>query len=169
MHGNGEFEHLQADLADVHAQLNVTSEDEHVPEVERYIRTIKECTRAVYNTVPFKRLPGMMIVEMVHSCNYWLNMFPVNDGVSALQSPRRIMTGQSSDYELHCQLQCGEYAQVHESHAHMDHRCDCSTTYRKRARWILLYESDDWKILNWYNWTPLLMPGKVVERVLHIL
>jgi hypothetical protein len=57
-HGDGEFEHLRADLADVHAQLNITSENEHVPEVERYIRTIKERARAVYNTVPFQRLPG---------------------------------------------------------------------------------------------------------------
>jgi len=72
--------------------LNITAEDEHVPEVERYIRTIKERTCAVHNTVPFKKMPGMMIVEMVHASNYWLNMFPANAGVSATQSPRRIMT-----------------------------------------------------------------------------
>jgi len=123
--GDGEFQPLRGILADATSQLNITAEDEHVPEVERYIRTLKERTRATYNVLPFKKIPGMMIVEMVHSSNYWLNMFPANDGVSATQSPRRIMTGQSSDYLLHCKLQYGEYAQVHESH---DNSMDTRTT-----------------------------------------
>jgi len=116
--GDGEFAPIRGNLAEpkVNAQLNVTAEDKHVPEVERYIRTIKERTRAVYNTSPFKKIPVMMIVEMVHASNFWLNMFPANDGVSAVQSPRRIMTGQYGDYNLHCRLQFNEYAQVHESH-----------------------------------------------------
>ena len=37
--GNGEFESLLGDLADV-ATLNMTVEDEHEPEVERYIRML---------------------------------------------------------------------------------------------------------------------------------
>jgi hypothetical protein len=115
-YGDGEFESLRANLADLGTQLNVTSENEHVPEAERFIRTIKERARAAYNMVPFKRMPGVMIVELVHSSNYWLNMFPANDGVSSTLSPRRILTGQNSDYALHGQLQFGEYAQVHESH-----------------------------------------------------
>jgi hypothetical protein len=93
-HGDGEFESLRAALADAHASLNITAEDEHVPEIERYIRTVKERTRCVYNVVPFQKMPGVMIVELVHSSNYWLNMFPANDGVSTVQSPRRILTGQ---------------------------------------------------------------------------
>jgi hypothetical protein len=63
-----EFECLRADLADTQTELDVTAaEDEHVPEAERYTRTIKERTRAVYNTVAFKKMPGMMIGEMVHA------------------------------------------------------------------------------------------------------
>jgi hypothetical protein len=68
--GEGEFGPLRGDIAEAQAQLNTTAEDEHVPEVERYIRTIKERTRAVYNTSPFKKMPGMMIVEVVHASNY---------------------------------------------------------------------------------------------------
>jgi hypothetical protein len=100
-HGDGEFEALRANIADAGAALNITSEAEHVPEIERYIRTLKERARSAYNTVPFKKLPGVMIVEMVHWSNFWLNMFPANDGVSATQSPRQIMTGQQCDYKLH--------------------------------------------------------------------
>jgi len=32
--------------------VNITGRDEHVPEIERYIRTVKERTRAIINTLP---------------------------------------------------------------------------------------------------------------------
>jgi hypothetical protein len=38
-HGDGEFESPRATLADAGSGLNVTGEDEHVPGVERHIRT----------------------------------------------------------------------------------------------------------------------------------
>ena len=37
--------------------LNITARDKHVPEVERYIRTTKEKTRATINTLPFEMYP----------------------------------------------------------------------------------------------------------------
>jgi hypothetical protein len=47
---DGQFEGLRGDLATLGTDLNTISNDEHVPEVERYIRTLKECTRCIYNT-----------------------------------------------------------------------------------------------------------------------
>ncbi len=114
--GDGEFKSLWANVADAGGQLNVIAEDEHVPEVECYIHTMKERARATYNNVPFRRMPGVMIVELVHAANYWLNMFLAHDGVSSTQSPRLIMTGQYSHYDLHGQLEFGKYVQVHELH-----------------------------------------------------
>jgi hypothetical protein len=35
-----EFQPLRADFIDIGIEINVTSNDEHVPEVERYISTI---------------------------------------------------------------------------------------------------------------------------------
>jgi Reverse transcriptase (RNA-dependent DNA polymerase) len=168
-HGDGEFESLRADLADVGAQLNVTAEDEHVPEAERYVRTLKERARATYNTVPFKKMPGIMIVELVHAANYWLNMFPANDGVSSTLSPRRIMTGQHCDYALHGQLQFGEYAQVHESHDNsMSSRTTGAIALRPTGNaqggYYFLSLSTG-KRLNRFAWTPLPMPGEVIDRV----
>jgi len=55
--GYGQFASLQNGLANVGVVLNVTSRDEHLPEIERHIRTIKERTRAQYATLPFKALP----------------------------------------------------------------------------------------------------------------
>jgi hypothetical protein len=44
-------------LADLQLTLNTVSNDEHVPEVEHHIHTVKECTHCMYNTLPFKHLP----------------------------------------------------------------------------------------------------------------
>ena len=115
-HADGEFEVLRSTLAAAGSGLNVCSHDEHVPEVERYIRTIKERARCLYNSVPFTRFPVLMIKEMVTACVFWLNMFPPHDGVSTTISPRALMTGYTLDYHKHCRLEFGSYVQTHEDH-----------------------------------------------------
>jgi hypothetical protein len=54
---DGQFEPLHGDLADLQLTLNTVSNDEHIPEVERHICTVKERTRCMYNTLPLKCLP----------------------------------------------------------------------------------------------------------------
>jgi hypothetical protein len=39
---DGQFEPICMGLSELGIQLNTVSRDEHVPEVERYIRTLKE-------------------------------------------------------------------------------------------------------------------------------
>jgi hypothetical protein len=167
--GDGEFEVLRGDLADAHSNLNVASEGEHVPEIERCLRVIKERARSVYNTVPFKRMPNSMVVELVHWCNFWLNMFPAMDGVSSTLSPRCIMTGQTCDFKIHCRLQFGEYAQVHESHDNsMLSRTTGAIALRptgniQGGHYFMSLSTG--RRLNRSAWTPLPMPGEVIERV----
>ena len=55
---DGQFEPIRGDLADIQVGLNTPGHDDHVPEVERHIRVVKERSRAVYNTVPFTRFPS---------------------------------------------------------------------------------------------------------------
>ncbi len=50
IHADNEFESLRGELIDDKTQpvdLNTSSNAEHVPEIERYIRTVKERTRRV--------------------------------------------------------------------------------------------------------------------------
>jgi len=94
--------------------LNIVTRGEHVPEVERYIRMVKERTRSVYNSLPFKRFPTKLIVEIVYAQIFWLNSFPSDNGLSRTQSPRVLVTGTGVDYNLHCRLECGSYVQTHE-------------------------------------------------------
>jgi len=113
---NLEFKPLKDDPKEKGIHLNLATEGEHMPEVERCIRTIKEWTRAIWNTVPFTRFPSRMVTEMATSSVFWLNMFPGNDGISNTMSPRTIMTGICADYNKHCRIEFGVYVQTHEEH-----------------------------------------------------
>jgi len=95
---DGEFETLRGDLADANVTLNTTGRDEHVGDIERFIRTVKERMRATYNMLPFEWIPHRMVVEMAKSAVFWLNSFPRNSGISDTINPRTIITGQTVDY-----------------------------------------------------------------------
>ena len=64
---DGEFERIHEPLADVGIQLNMTSRDEHVGEIECYIHVVKERVRAIYNTLLFTHMPPRLILEMAKS------------------------------------------------------------------------------------------------------
>ena len=113
---DGQFEPISGELSNLRITLNTVANDEHVPEVEWYVRTLKECTCAIYNTLPFKQMPSHIIIEMVYAANLWLNMFPHPNGISQTMSPQTILTGQYIEYATHCQLEFGEYVQTHEKH-----------------------------------------------------
>ena len=99
---DGAFAGLHDVCNQLQVTLNTTSRDEHVGDVERYIRTIKERMRGVANTIPFKRLTHNMIMELAKAVVYWLNSIPSHMGVSPTMSPRTIITGQVLDYHKHC-------------------------------------------------------------------
>jgi hypothetical protein len=46
--------------------INTTAAKEHVPEVEFRIRLIKERGRGILKTLPFKKLPRIVLIELVH-------------------------------------------------------------------------------------------------------
>jgi hypothetical protein len=101
-------EPFRGDLAEMGITLNKCSREEHVPVAERRIRTLKECCRCISNTLPFPKLPGMLIVQMVSTCNFWLNIYPPKDGVSRNINPRELITGVQIDYNKHIRAEFGE-------------------------------------------------------------
>ena len=113
---DGAFAGLQDICNQLQVTLNTTSRDEHVGDVERYIRTIKERMQGVSNTIPFKRLTCNMVIELAKAVVYWLNSVPSSMGVTPTMSPRTIITGQLLDYHKHCRYEFGEYVQTHEEH-----------------------------------------------------
>ena len=83
---DGQFEPIRGNLSEMSITMNTVAKGEHVPEVERQIRTIKERVRCVYNTLPFTKIPGRMLTELVYYSVFWLHSFPAH----AL-SPRAIV------------------------------------------------------------------------------
>jgi hypothetical protein len=114
--GDNEFETLRGELAQHQIQLNTAAPDEHVPEIERFNRTIKDRCRAIYSTLPFKKIPHMMMAHMVYFSIFWINSFPAKGGLSSHVSPRTIITGLTIDCNTHCCLEFGAYVQTHEAH-----------------------------------------------------
>jgi len=93
--------------------LNLTSANEHEPNIERRIRVVKERTRAVRHSIPFTSIPVKMLTHMVFFVVKLLNYFPAKGGVSTHFSPKTIMSGQTLNYKQ-CSLPFGTYCQVHE-------------------------------------------------------
>ena len=107
---DNEFEILRSSLLNLGVRLNICAPGEHVPEVERKIRTIKERVRAEITTLPFSKIPPIITVICLVM---WVNFFPPKGGISNTLSPQAIVTGLSPNAERHCRLPFGAYAQVH--------------------------------------------------------
>jgi hypothetical protein len=95
--------------------LNVADADDHVAEVERSIRTIKERTRCLVQGLPFKRIPRTMMRAAIENANKVLNLFPAKNRVSDTMSPLTIMTGRPTPNYNDMKIEFGSYAQVFES------------------------------------------------------
>ena len=166
---DGEFVPLQGGLAEIGVTLNETSRDEHVGDIERYIRTIKEWMRSIYNTMPFHKVPARLVIEMAKTVVFWLNAFPVSRGASRDLSPRTILTGQKVDYKRHCRFQFGEYTQTHEEHNNsMNPRTVGALALRPvgngQGSFYFLSVATG-RVLNWLHATALTMPDDIIDKI----
>ena len=166
---DGQFEPLRGELGAMGITLNKCSREEHVPVVERRIRTLKERCRCIHNTLPFKKMPGMLVCQMVSACNFWLNIYPPKDGVSRNINPRELITGIKIDYNKHIRAEFGEYVQVHEEH---DNSMQTRTTgaiatkptgNAQGGHWF--YSLTTGRMLDHQKWTSPPMPADVIERI----
>ncbi len=106
-----EFKKLKDKLPNV--ILNTTAAQEHVGEIERKIRVVKERARCTTSILPYNVLPKIMIIELMHFCVMWMNSFPVKPGISEKWSPREIVLRHRLDAKLHCKVPLGAYCEVH--------------------------------------------------------
>jgi hypothetical protein len=169
MDGQFNKDNLDGEIAQLGITLNTVSADEHVPEIERHIRTIKERARSVINMLPFEGYPARMIIELIYYCGFWLNSFPANGGISDVLSPRSIILGTTIDYTQHCKLEYGTYVQTHEKHDNtMIPRTTGAIALRPTGNaqgGHYFYSLTSGKRINRNQWTELPMPADVVQRV----
>ena len=111
IHADPEFEALGARLD---AALVTVGCQEHVVDVERMIRTIKERMRAIRSSLPFKKLPKGIVRNLYRFVIMWLNAAAAKNGCSRIFSPRQIVTGSRLDASKHAPAMFGGKCEVHD-------------------------------------------------------
>ncbi len=115
-----EFDKLKILLP--HVALTTMAAREHVGEIKQKIRVIKERVRGTINTLPNKKLPKLMVIELLHFCVMWMNSFPIRSGISDKWSPRELV----SRHKLDANYTAG---------CHSDHTVSCMLTQRSQIQW----------------------------------
>ena len=96
--------------------LNCCGANEHIPDIEQYICTIKDQTQSTYQILPLQHIPRVMLIHLVKNAVLWLNSFPHHDGVSSEHSPRFLLMRYELSYDTQAVLEFGAYVQTHEEH-----------------------------------------------------
>jgi hypothetical protein len=136
--------------------LNTTAAREHVREIEKKIRVIKKRARGTFNTLPYKKLPKMMVVELLHFCVMWMNSFSVKSGISKKWSPRKLVSRHKLDTKLHCRSPFGSYCEVHVDP-------DITNTLDPRTKWAIC-TGPTRNLQGSYNFLSLATGKKVTQR-----
>jgi hypothetical protein len=97
--------------------LNTTAASEHVGDIKRRIRVIKEHSRGILCTLPYTKFPQIMLVHLLHHVIMWLNNFPVKNEVSDQYSPHEIILGHKLNFKQHCRAPFSSYCEVHEDNS----------------------------------------------------
>jgi FtsZ-binding cell division protein ZapB len=121
-----EFEMLRDKLPNI--TQKTTAAREHVGEIERKIQVVKERARSTMSVLPYKLLPKLVIIELMHFCVMWMNSFPVKLGISEKWSPREIVSRHKLDAKMHCKVPFGAYCEVYVNP-------DITNTMEPRTKW----------------------------------
>jgi hypothetical protein len=160
------------DRAILPVHVNVVGKGEHVPPaIERFIQVIKERCRCYYAMLPFDVLPRIMVVDLLTTVMFYINVFVWKQGVSQYLSPLTILDGVVLDYNLHFQVIFGEYAHTYD---------DTTNTMKSRTvgaialgpngnlqGGVRFFSLLTGKILSRsrHNYTPLKMPEDAIRRI----
>jgi hypothetical protein len=113
VHGDNEFDVKAIKNFLLPTMLHIYGKDEHVGTIERSVRTIKERCRTMTHSMPYKRIPKIMVVALVECATLWLNVFPSSNGISDTMSPSYIVQGKPNPDMNHKQIVHGSYAMVY--------------------------------------------------------
>ena len=113
IHGDNEFEKVKTLMAPI--PVECCGREEHVPDIERAIRTVKERTRCTTTALPYKKLPGIMIDSNIQEKITWLNQFPPKNYISPAIGPAGMILGTPKLNYSNLKLDFGQYCQVHDS------------------------------------------------------
>ena len=114
---DNEFGVLQDNLREEGLTLNTTATNKHVPHIERQIRVVKELFCSIWNSLPYKKFPNIIISRMVENTVFWINALPINSGMSSTISPQTLMTWTTINFNKQCKIEFGIYAEAHQKNS----------------------------------------------------
>jgi len=83
IHADPEFEQLREDTP----IIETCGADDHIPDIERMMRTIKDRSRSAHRLLPFKCVPRTALAHLIKNAAFWLNAFPAASGALSEHSP----------------------------------------------------------------------------------
>eukprot|EP00980_Cylindrotheca_fusiformis_P020123 scaffold7184_cov82-Cylindrotheca_fusiformis.AAC.2 len=141
MHADNEFEELlRLKLLNKKIHLETCAPDEHVPDVERAIQTIKDRNRTMVVGLRYKRYPCLLKREIVKQAAISMNLLPHPDGISQDFSPRTLLvTGRHVNFDVDLRVPpIGSYCEVHDHPAITNTETERNTTtaqgFRQKKR-----------------------------------
>jgi len=154
INADNEFECVRGELGSTH--LNTVGAEEHVGEIERSIRTIKDATRTVIHALPYTHYPRAMVSGLVIRVVQGLNELPNDNGVSKTLSPQTLIMGSPPPtYKELTELAYGDYVET-------AHGTTKSTTTSRTIGAIALFPSRNTSSGSWYFMS--LGSGAIIHR-----
>ena len=106
---------LEAIQDELRVTLHFAAAQEHVPEAECNIRTVKDTVRSVSASLPYKYLLNVMVKMLVVEATTRLNYFVNTNGIKHY-SPQQLLKESKVDFGKHCQIPIFSYVQApHEA------------------------------------------------------
>ena len=153
--------------------INTTAAREHVGDIERAIRVIRERCRCVTSELPYKRhMPDHFVIYLVYFVVMWINAVPSTSGASVVYSPREIVTGRKMDFSKHCKARFGSYVEASDdpdvTNTERDRTAPCialgPTGNFQGSVWC--YNLETKRVVTRRTITPLPMSDRVIRRVI---
>ena len=173
VNGDPEFEPLAKLIVDMPRapRTNVASANEHVEKLDRRIRVLKERARAIRHSLPYGRIPKLMIIHLVFTATRLINYFIPKGGISTTHSPHVLLSGIPLEYKRDLALPFGAYCQVHQEDTPRNSDkartvgavCLGSKGNTQGGQWFLNLETG--KKMSGYKWDQLPIPDTVIQRV----
>ena len=170
---DGEFAPLQEKINEMPngPRVNLTNKNEHVPQIERRIKVVKERVRAAKHGMPFSHLPKLLVIHTVLTAIRMLTFFPTKGGISEVWSPMMLLHGRRLNFKKDLALALGDYCQIHEEDtprnsmkARTQGAICLGPTGSDQGGYKFLTLKHGTKVTR-RSWTKIPMPDGVIDRV----
>ena len=167
-----EFEKVKDQLGMV--EVNTTAAREHVGEIERGIRFVKERARCVVTSakrVGIHYLHKQIVIRLVYFVTMCINSVPTTLGVSRKYSPREIVTQNKFDFALDCRVkflalvEASTDAIITNDMIPRTHKCLALGPSGNLQGSVMCFDLDTGKVVTRRTIKEIPMPESVIKRV----